>query len=314
MQPKRIRLKVWVQKEKCGGCMEDQAVEAQIREIENIASDELNVGLIGSYLQELPDKLIRFGIRVLLALVVFIIGIQLIKLVRRILRKAFERRNVDVGVSRFLDSLVKTSLYILLLFMIASSFGLDATSVVALVGSAGVAIGLAVQGSLSNFAGGVLILLLKPFKLGDYIRDAAGNEGTVEDVQLFYTRLVTPDRHMVVVPNGELANNNILNMSMLGDRRMDIKVGISYEADIRRAKEVLLRVLNEDPGVLQDEEKKVFVEELADSSVIMGLRCYSANENFWETKWRIMETVKYALDEAEIGIPYPQMDVHMREG
>ena len=294
--------------------MEDQVVEEQIREIEYIASDELNVGLIERYLQELPDKLIRFGIRVLLALVVFIIGIQLIKLVRRILRKAFERRNVDVGVSRFLDSLVKTSLYILLLFMIASSFGLDATSVVALVGSAGVAIGLAVQGSLSNFAGGVLILLLKPFKLGDYIRDAAGNEGTVEDVQLFYTRLVTPDRHMVVVPNGELANNNILNMSMLGDRRMDIKVGISYEADIRRAKEVLLRVLNEDPGVLQDEEKKVFVEELADSSVIMGLRCYSANENFWETKWRIMETVKYALDEAEIGIPYPQMDVHMREG
>lgn len=293
--------------------MEDQAVQEQIKEIEYIASDELNVGLIERYLQELPDKLIRLGVRVLLALVVFFIGVQLIKLVRRILRKSFERRNVDMGVSRFLDSFVKTVLYMLLLFMIASSFGLDATSVVALVGSAGVAIGLAVQGSLSNFAGGVLILLLKPFKVGDYVRDAAGNEGTVEEVQLFYTRMITPDRHMVVVPNGDLANGNILNMSTLGDRRMDIKVGISYESDIRRAKEVLLRVLDEDPGVLQEEEKRVFVEELADSAVILCVRCYSANENFWETRWRLMETIKYALDEAGIGIPFPQIDVHMRE-
>ncbi len=293
--------------------MEDQAVQEQIKEIEYIASDELNVGLIERYLQELPDKLIRLGVRVLLALVVFFIGVQLIKLVRRILRKSFERRNVDMGVSRFLDSLVKTVLYMLLLFMIASSFGLDATSVVALVGSAGVAIGLAVQGSLSNFAGGVLILLLKPFKVGDYVRDAAGNEGTVEEVQLFYTRMITPDRHMVVVPNGDLANGNILNMSTLGDRRMDIKVGISYESDIRRAREVLLRVLDEDPGVLQEEEKRVFVEELADSAVILCVRCYSANENFWETRWRLMETIKYALDEAGIGIPFPQIDVHMRE-
>ena len=293
--------------------MEDQAVQEQIKEIEYIASDELNVGLIERYLQELPDKLIRLGVRVLLALVVFFIGVQLIKLVRRILRKSFERRNVDMGVSRFLDSLVKTVLYMLLLFMIASSFGLDATSVVALVGSAGVAIGLVVQGSLSNFAGGVLILLLKPFKVGDYVRDAAGNEGTVEEVQLFYTRMITPDRHMVVVPNGDLANGNILNMSTLGDRRMDIKVGISYESDIRRAKEVLLRVLDEDPGVLQEEEKRVFVEELADSAVILCVRCYSANENFWETRWRLMETIKYALDEAGIGIPFPQIDVHMRE-
>lgn len=293
--------------------MTEQAVEEQIMDIGNIASDELNVGLIEHYLQELPDRLVRLGVRVLLALVVLFIGIQLIKLIRRIMRKSFERRSVDVGVSRFLDSLVKVTLYILLLFMIASYFGLDATSVVALVGSAGVAIGLAVQGSLSNFAGGVLILLLKPFKVGDYIRDAAGNEGTVEDVQLFYTRLITPDRHMVVVPNGELANSNILNMSTLNDRRMDIKVGISYEADIRKAKEVLLQVLNGDPGVLQDEEKRVYVDDLADSSVVLGLRCYSANENFWETRWRLMEKVKYALDEAGIPIPFPQLDVHVQK-
>lgn len=291
--------------------MEEQAVQEQIKEIQYIASDELQMGAVERYLQDLPDKLIRFGVRILLALVVFFIGVQLIKLIRRILRKSFERRSVDVGVSRFLDSFVKTVLYILLLFMIASYFGLDATSVVALVGSAGVAIGLAVQGSLSNFAGGVLILLLHPFRVGDYIRDSVGNEGTVEEVQLFYTRLITPDHHIVVVPNGTLANGNILNMSSVNDRRMDIKVGISYDADIRRVKEALLKVLEEDAGVLQDQEKLVFVDELADSSVVLNLRCYSTNEMFWETKWRLTEKVKYALDEAGISIPYPQLDVHM---
>lgn len=293
--------------------MEEQIMEEQIREIEYIASDALKVGLIESYLQELPDKLIRFGVRVLLALVVFFIGTQLIKLIRRILRKSFERRNVDVGVSRFLDSLVKAVLYILLLFMIASYFGLDATSVVALVGSAGVAIGLAVQGSLSNFAGGVLILLLKPFKIGDYIKDAAGNEGTVEEVQLFYTRLITPDRHIVIVPNGALANSNILNMSTTEDRRLELRIGISYDADIRRAKEVLLALMSADQGVLQEQEKQVFVQELTDSSVLLTMRCYSKNELFWETKWRLLEAAKYALDEAGISIPFPQLDVHMQK-
>lgn len=288
-------------------------MEEQLKEMEYFASDQLDMGVLERYLQELPEKLLRFGVRVLLALIVLFVGIQLIKLIRRILRKSFERRNVDVGVSRFLDSLVKAVLYILLLFMIASYFGLDATSVVALVGSAGVAIGLAVQGSLSNFAGGVLILLLKPFKIGDYIRDAAGNEGTVEEVQLFYTRLVTPDRHIVIVPNGTLANSNILNMSTTQDRRMDMKIGISYEADIRRAKEILLAVLNADEGVLQEQEKRVFVDELADSSVVLCMRCYSTNELFWETKWRLLEAAKYALDEAGISIPYPQVDVHVQK-
>lgn len=281
-------------------------------EFEYITSDDFQVGVIEKYLQELPDRLIRFGVRVLLAVVVFFIGVQLIRFIRKILRKSFERRNVDLGVSQFLDSCVRTVLYTLLLFMIASSFGLDATSVVALVGSAGVAVGLAVQGSLSNFAGGVLILLLHPFKVGDYIRDSAGNEGTVEEIQLFYTRLITPDRHVVVVPNGTLANGNILNMSAVNDRRMDIKVGISYDSDIRRAKKVLLKLLEEDPGVLQEKEKIVFVDELADSAVVINLRCYSTNDMFWETKWRLTEQAKYALDEAEISIPFPQMDVHMQ--
>lgn len=281
-------------------------------ELENITSKEIDVGLIQRYLLQLPDKALRFGVRVLLALVVLLLGIQVIKIVRRILRRSLQKGNADVGVVQFLDSFVKVVLYILLLFMIASGFGLDATSVVALLGSAGVAIGLAVQGSLSNFAGGVLILLLKPFRVDDYIKmDSDGHEGTVREIQLFYTKLATPDNHVVIIPNGALANSSILNMSALAERRMDIIVGISYDADIRRAREVILQVLEEDKAVLQDQDHRVFVQELADSGVNLNVRCWALNEEYWECKWRITEQIKYALDEAGISIPYPQMDVHL---
>ncbi len=203
-------------------------------------------------------------------------------------------------------------MYVVLLFMIASGFGLDATSVVALLGSAGVAIGLAVQGSLSNFAGGVLILLLKPFRVDDYIKmDNDGHEGTVKEIQLFYTKLATPDNHVVIIPNGSLANSSILNMSTLGERRMDITVGISYDADIRTAREVILKVLEADEAVLKEKDRLVFVQELADSGVNLNVRCWASNEQYWECKWRITEQIKYALDDAGISIPYPQMDVHI---
>lgn len=287
-------------------------METAVMELENITSKEIDVGLIQRYLLQLPDKALRFGVRVLLALVVLLLGIQVIKIVRRILRRSLQKGNADVGVVQFLDSFVKVVLYILLLFMIASGFGLDATSVVALLGSAGVAIGLAVQGSLSNFAGGVLILLLKPFRVDDYIRmDSDGHEGTVREIQLFYTKLATPDNHVVIIPNGTLANSSILNMSALAERRMDIIVGISYDADIRRAREVIMQVLEEDKAVLQDQDRRVFVQELADNGVNLNVRCWALNEEYWECKWRITEQIKYALDEAGISIPYPQMDVHI---
>ena len=221
-------------------------------EAEHIVYEEVDVGLIQAYLQQLPDKALRFGVRVLLALLVFLIGVQIIKLIRKIVRRSLKKGNADVGVMQFLDSFIKAVMYVVLLFMIASGFGLDATSVVALLGSAGVAIGLAVQGSLSNFAGGVLILLLKPFRVDDYIKmDNDGHEGTVKEIQLFYTKLATPDNHVVIIPNGSLANSSILNMSTLGERRMDITVGISYDADIRTAREVILKVLEADEAVLK---------------------------------------------------------------
>ena len=281
-------------------------------EAEHIVYEEVDVGLIQAYLQQLPDKALRFGVRVLLALLVFLIGVQIIKLIRKIVRRSLKKGNADVGVMQFLDSFIKAVMYVVLLFMIASGFGLDATSVVALLGSAGVAIGLAVQGSLSNFAGGVLILLLKPFRVDDYIKmDNDGHEGTVKEIQLFYTKLATPDNHVVIIPNGSLAKSSILNMSTLGERRMDITVGISYDADIRTAREVILKVLEADEAVLKEKDRLVFVQELADSGVNLNVRCWASNEQYWECKWRITEQIKYALDDAGISIPYPQMDVHI---
>lgn len=271
--------------------------------------EEIDVGLLQSYLQKLPETALRLGIRVLLALLVFFIGTQLIKLLCRVLKKAMVRGNADVGVIQFLNSFVKISLYVILIFFIASGFGLDAASVVALLGSAGVAVGLAIQGSLSNFAGGVLILLLKPFKVGDYIV-TTGGEGTVTEIQIFYTKLATGDNRLVVIPNGELSNSSMINVTAMPRRRIDIPVGISYQADIRQAREVLLELLDDDDKVLQDQDKKVFVDNLGDSAVMLNVRCYATAEDFWETKWRLTENIKYALDRAGIEIPYNQLDVH----
>ena len=280
----------------------------------NSEPETIDPGVLQKYLQGLPDKALRFGVKILLAVIVLIVGIQIIKLLRRIVRKSMQRANADMGVVQFVDSFLKAVLYILLFFMIASGFGLNTASIVALLGSAGVAIGLAVQGSLSNFAGGVLILLLKPFKVDDYIIISGNaNEGTVMEIQLFYTKLVTVDNHVVIIPNGELTTSNIINMSTLSERRINISVSIAYDADIRTAKEVIRSVLEQDAAVLKDKEHFVFVDELADSGVNLKVRCWSRNEDYWETKWRLTENVKYALDEARISIPFPQMDVHLEQ-
>lgn len=195
---------------------------------------------------------------------------------------------------------------------LASSFGLDAASVVAVLGSAGVAIGLAVQGSLSNLAGGVLILALKPFKVGDYIKEGySDKEGTVTEIQIFYTKLLTPDNQTVILPNGNLANNSLVNVTTQEARRMDISVGISYHADLKKAKDVLLQVLAGDEAVLKDRDYLVYVDSLADSSVMLGVRCWFRQEDFWQGKWRITENCKLKLDENGIEIAFPQLDVHL---
>ena len=268
-------------------------------------------GIIEKFLEELPEKVFRLGIRIVLAFLVLLVGVQLIKLARSILKKGLKRSRVDESAVRFIDSFVKYSLYFLLVILIASWMGVDAASIIALLGSASVAVGLALQGSLSNLAGGVLILILKPFSIGDYIRDGLGNEGTVDTIDVFYTHLITPDNKSIVLPNGTLSGGCITNYTKCDRRRIDISVGIAYEEDIRKAREVLLQVLMEEPGILKDEDMRVFVDSLADSAVLLNVRGWAEKDAFWETKWRLAENVKYALDEAGIRIPFPQMDVHL---
>lgn len=273
--------------------------------------DEIDIGIIEKFFKELPEKAWNLGVRVLLSVIVLFVGVQMIKLIRKIIKNSLRRGNADKGVIQFIDSFVKASLYVLLILTIASGFGLDAASILALLGSAGVAIGLAIQGSLANFVGGVLILLLKPFKVGDYIReDGGGNEGTVTTIELFYTKLTTPDNKVIVLPNGTLANSSLTNVTACDSRRMDLIVGISYDADIRQAKEILRQVLEEDEAVLKDKEHFAYVDELAESAVNIGVRCWFSMDDYWQGKWRVTESVKYALDEAGIKIPYPQMEVH----
>ncbi len=274
---------------------------------------QIDPGTIEKFLSELPEKALHLGVRILLALLFFLVGVQIIKLVRRLVKKSLMRGKVDVGVQQFTDSFVKAVLYILLIFLIAGSFGVDAASVVALIGSAGVAIGLAVQGSLSNLAGGVLLLILKPFLVGDYIIDSDGREGTVTEIQMFYTKLLTADNRTVVLPNGNLANGSIVNVSTDKYRRCDIPVGISYQADIQTAREALMTLLAQDPAVLKDRDMRVVVDALGDSAVQLIVRCWFTNEEYWDGRYRLTEGIKNALDRAGVQIPYPQMDVHVQK-
>ena len=264
-------------------------------------------------LDKFADKALGLGERILFVLICFFIGMQIIKVVRRVVKKAMQKAKADLGVIQFVDSFLKTALYVVLAFFMAASFGVDAASIVALLGSAGVAIGLAVQGSLSNLAGGVLILLLKPFKVGDYIVEGTSSkEGTVTEIQIFYTKLVTMDNKEVILPNGNLANNSIINVTARKKRRVDITVGVSYQSDLKLAKNVLLKMLKEDEKALKSEEMLVFVDELGDSSVVLNVRCWFLNEDYWEGKWRITENCKLVLDQAGIEIPFNQLDVHMK--
>lgn len=271
-------------------------------------------GVIKKYLYSLLPDLTAFLSTIILAVVVYFIGTRIIKFLMKTYDRWADHREVDEGVRQFLHSLFKAALYLLLVFVILTLFGVTTASVVAVLGSAGLTLGLALQGSLSNFAGGVIILIMKPFKVGDYIiEDTNKNEGTVEEISLFYTRLATRDNQQVLIPNGVLANSSMTNVTSTDKRRIDLLIGVSYEADIRRTKEVLQRVIFGEPACLLEEETRVFVSELADSCVTMGIRIWVKTEDYWDARWRLTENIKYALDENGIEIPYPQMDVHLHQ-
>ena len=265
------------------------------------------------YIDRYLPSVLSFGLRLLFAVIVFLVGARLIKLLRKFIRRSMERAGADVGLMQFLDSLLKVIFYFVLIMLIASGFGVDTTSVMALVGSAGLTIGLAFQGSLSNFAGGVLLLLIKPFKVGDYIIYVADNlEGTVTEVQMFYTTLLTADNRRVVIPNGVLSNNSLVNVTAQDKRRLDIDVGIGYDSDLKLAKELCEKLLNQEEKILDDQEHIVVVDSLADSAVMLKLRFWVRPEDYWATKWRMTEKVKILFDENGIEIPFNQVDVNIK--
>ena len=262
---------------------------------------------------KLPIAL-EFGGKVILAIVVFIIGRKVIKGIRKVVRKSMEHTSCDHGVITFVDSLLRIGLYLLLIFSIATKFGVDTASVAAVIASAGVAVGLALQGSLSNFAGGVLILVLKPFVVGDYIiEDNNKNEGTVKEIQLFYTKLTTLDNKTIIIPNGMLTNNSLTNVTEKNERRLDLKIDISYESDLRNAKEVLQKLVDAEERIKKEEEIQIFVSELGPHSVILGLRAWVAADQYWDVRWKLLEDIKLTMDQEGIQIPYQQVTVHMVE-
>ena len=289
-----------------------EAVEAITQAQENIHEVAKNPGVIRTYFENLVPDILNFALQVVIALIVYAIGAKLIAFLVKVVKKTMERRNTDLGVIQFLSAVVKYALYFILFMTILGLFGIATTSAVAVLGSCGVAVGLALQGSLSNFAGGVLILLLKPFVVGDYIVQGS-NEGTVYEISIFYTKLKTADNKVVVIPNGNLSYSSLVNISHMDKRRVDIVIGIGYEADIRTAKEILSRVAENDPARLKEEELIVYVSDLGASSVDIGVRIWVKTEDYWTAKWRMLENMKYELDENHISIPYQQIDVQIKQ-
>ena len=266
------------------------------------------------YLTEQLPALTGFCIKVVLSIIVFFVGRRIISWIVNIMRKSLERANIDAGVVQFISSAGKAVLYMLLIFNIAISLGVKESSVAALLGTAGVTVGLAFQGVLANLAGVVLLFIFNPFVVGDnIIQDQAnGCEGTVAKIEICYTTLLSIDNKKIVVPNGILSNSTIINVTAKENRKLEIKVGISYDADIRKAKKVIEDILKADPDTRSDNsEMVVFVDSLADSAVIIGLRVWVPTDAYWKTKWRLNQRIKEEFDANGITIPYNQMEVYV---
>lgn len=265
------------------------------------------------FVNYLPD-IIDFILKLIIAVIILLIGARVIKFLRKLLRNWLEKSKIDDALKKFLDHLLNVAAWFILIMLVLGRFGVTASSVIAIIGSVGLSIGLALQGALSNFAGGVLILFLRPFSIGDYVHeDTSGNEGTVTDIALFYTTLVTVDNKTVIVPNANLTGSSLTNFTTQKKRMLECTVGVSYSSDIRQTKEVLYRTAADCRYRLDGEPINVFVSELADSSVNMGVRLWVAASDYFPAKWELTENIKLALDENGIQIPFPQMDVHMQK-
>ena len=273
-------------------------------------TNNLTEGTLRSWLENALPKMLAFFWSVALALIVYFVGMKIISLIRKGFQKGLQRHGAEVGVQQFLDAVIKIICYIVLALVILHLFGIETTSFAAAIASLGVTVGLALQGSLSNFAGGVLILILKPFVVGDYIiEDTHKNEGKVVEISIFYTKLLSLDNKTIVIPNGILANASLTNVTNADKRMVNLVFSIAYEDDIKKAKEVIRQTVEKIEG-RQDEEITVFVNELAASSVDIGVRFWVPMDDYWTIRWQTLEDVKYALEENGMTIPFQQLDIH----
>lgn len=246
------------------------------------------------------------------AIVIFYIGRMVARGISGLLERGLLSRNIDKTVVSFLSSIVYALLMIATVLMALSQIGVQTTSFIAILGAAGLAVGLALQGSLANFASGVLIILFRPFKSGDFI-DAGGITGTVDKIEIFQTTMKTPDNKRVIVPNAKITGGHITNFSAESTRRVDLVIGISYDSDLLKAKNILKDIINNDERVLPEPAPNIQVSELADSSVNIIVRPWVKTEDYWGVYWDTLERVKLAFDAQDIGIPFPQMDVHIKK-
>lgn len=251
-----------------------------------------------------------FGMKILAAAAVWFVGLYAIRLVMGLVDRAMERRKTDETLNRFLHSFLRMALKILLFISVVSILGVPTASFIAVLGAAGLAVGFALQGSLSNFAGGVLILIFRPFKVGDYI-EGGGHSGTVREIQILYTVLVTPDNKTVVIPNGSLSNSSVVNYSLNETRRVDFTFGVGYGADIAEVKRVIGQVAAAHELILQEPAPFVRLAEHGDSAIVFAVRVWVEKEDYWTVFFDLQEQVKEALDQNGIEIPYPHVDVTM---
>lgn len=271
------------------------------------------VSIVGQYIQKLTDWCMSKLGSIVVAVIFMVVCFKLVKLLLRILRKSFERSKLDPSVAGFFISAVKIVLNVLIVLTAASIVGFQITSFITILGTAGVTLGLALQGSLSNLAGGLLILILKPFRVGDYIVENNTHcEGTVVSIDIFYTRLITFDNKSVVIPNGNISNTSLVNVTEHDMRRVDIPFSVAYDSDMEKVKRVTIETIKDVDGYLPDEQILFYIDEFADSGINMYVKFYATIEKFFDAKWDAMWKLKKAFDENDIEIPFNQMDLHMK--
>ena len=267
---------------------------------------------MNKYIDKAIELAIEYGPKIALAIVVLIVGFIIIRKVVKLTTKVMQKKNVDPSLQPFIRSLVNIGLKAMLLISVADMVGIGTTSFVALIGAAGLAIGFALQGPLANLAGGVLILIFKPYKVGDLI-EAQGSLGVVKEIQIFVTILLTPENKTVIIPNGAISNGNVTNYTKENLIRVDLNVKVAYNSNIKKVKEILIDVMSKHPKVLQEPAPFVGIGELADNGMNLAVRPHCLPEHYWDVYFDIYENCKIALDENSIEIPYPQMDVHLEK-